>query len=210
MKILIIHKILPLTLLCETISFAEMINFDEMKEGERPTGWIVGVTGEGASRWAVVKDDTAPTPPYVLKQSGAGRFPWCVNEDLQLEMGYVEVKFKALSGKEDQAGGLVWRWKNKNTYYVARANALEGNVSLYYLLNGRRITLKYADAPVKAGVWHTLRVEFTETTIQVLLDKKTYIHMEDTHISGGGAIGVWTKADSVTAFDNFQWGSLAL
>ena len=71
------------------------------------------------------------------------------------------MKFKPLAGKQDQAGGVVWRWKDGDNYYVARANALENNVSLYYTENGRRITLKYVDAPVPANVWHTLRVEFS-------------------------------------------------
>ena len=99
---------------------------------------------------------------------------------------------------------MVWRWKDGDNYYVARANALENNVSLYYTENGRRITLKYVDAPVPANTWHTLRVEFTGTRIRVALNGKTYIELDDAHIKGAGAVGVWTKADSVTAFDDFQ------
>ena len=117
-----------------------------------------------------------------------------------------EVKFKPISGKEDQAGGLVWRWKDGNNYYVARANALENNVSLYYTSNGRRNTIKYVNAPVPAMAWHTLRVDFAGTRIKVSLDGKTYIDVEDTRISGAGAVGVWTKADSVTSFDDFLYG----
>jgi 3-keto-disaccharide hydrolase len=125
-----------------------------------------------------------------------------------LENGYVEVKFKALSGKEDQAGGVVWRWKDGDNYYVARANALENNVSLYYTANGRRNTIRYVDAPVPSNVWHTLRVEFSGKRIKVALDGKTYIELEDSRIPGPGAVGLWTKADSVTAFDDFSYGSL--
>jgi hypothetical protein len=80
-----------------------------------------------------------------------------------LSDGYVEVKFKALSGRSDQAGGVMWRWKDGNNYYIARANALENNVSLYYTANGRRNTIKYVDAPVPKNTWHTLRVDFTGT-----------------------------------------------
>jgi hypothetical protein len=124
-----------------------------------------------------------------------------------LEDGYVEVKFKALAGKEDQAGGVVWRWKDGDNYYVARANALENNVSLYYTANGRRNTLKYVDAPVPRNVWHTLRVEFAGTRIRVSLNGKTYIGLDDARIKGAGAVGLWTKADSVTSFDDFSYGS---
>ena len=156
----------------------------------------------------VEADPTAPSKPNVLKQSGSGTFPWCVKPDVQLADGYVEVKFKPVSGREDQAGGLVWRWKDGDNYYVARANALENNVSLYYTQNGKRNTLKYVDAPVPRNAWHTLRVEFAAKKIRVILDGKQYIEMDDDHFSAAGAVGVWTKADSVTLFDDFTYGSL--
>jgi hypothetical protein len=114
---------------------------------------------------------------------------------------------KPISGREDQAGGVVWRWKDGDNYYVARANALENNVSLYYTASGRRNTLKYVDAPVPRNVWHTLRVEFAGSQIRVALDGKTYIEFKDSHIAGAGAVGLWTKADSVTSFDDFSYGS---
>ncbi len=145
--------------------------------------------------------------PQVLQQSGSGTFPWCVKKDASLADGHVEVRFKALRGRQDQAGGVVWRWKDGDNYYVARANALENNVSLYYTEKGRRITLKYVDAPVPANTWHTLAVDFSGARIKVSLNGKTYIELEDAHIKGAGAVGVWTKADSVTAFDDFRYGA---
>ena len=172
-----------------------------------PAGWTAGVTGSGEPRWAVEADRTAPSAPHVLKQGGSGTFPWCVKQDASLADGYVEVKFKPLLGRQDQAGGLVWRWKDRDNYYVARANALENNVSLYYTEKGRRNTIRYVDAPVASNTWHTLRVEFREKHIRVALDGKTYIDLEDGHIAGAGAVGVWTKADSVTLFDDFSYGA---
>ena len=200
---------LIITVISMTTTFAQAAtdNFDDAKPGTLPAGWSAGVTGPGTPRWAVEADATSPSRPHVLKQSGKGTFPWCVKKDASLADGYVEVKFKPLTGTEDQAGGLVWRWKDGNTYYVARANALENNVSLYYTQNGRRITLKYVGAPVARNTWHTLRVEFFEKKIRVVLDGKPYIDMEDGHITGGGAVGVWTKADSVTLFDDFVYGA---
>ena len=118
------------------------------------------------------------------------------------------MKFKSEKGKEDQAGGVVWRWKSGDNYYVARGNALENNVSLYYTASGSRNTIKYVDAPVPPNVWHTLAVEFAGRRIKVLLDGKPYIEQEDDHIAGAGAVGVWTKADSVTAFDDFSYGAV--
>jgi hypothetical protein len=197
-----------LTVFAATASLAETASFDQDKPGALPQGWICGVTGGGSPRWAVEADSTAPSPPNVLKQTGNGAFPWCVKEKVSIADGFVEVKFKPERGREDQAGGVVWRWKNGGNYYVARANALENNVSLYYTAAGRRNTLKYVDAPVPANVWHTLRVEFAGKRIKVLLDGKPYIEQEDGRIVGAGAVGVWTKADSVTAFDDFSWGAL--
>jgi len=178
-------------------------HFDTDVLGKAPAGWTCGATGAGTPRWTVEGDPTAPTRPHVLKQSGAATFAWCVKDDMQAGDGAVEVKFKSLAGKEDQAGGVVWRWKNGDNYYVARANALENNVSLYYAKDGVRKTLAYKDAPVAPNVWHTLRVTFKGAAIQVALDGKVYIDARDAHISGTGKMGVWTKADSVTVFDDF-------
>lgn len=185
---------------------AETETFDRTNPGALPDGWECGVTGKGNAQWAVHADATAPSAPHVLQQSGQGSFPWCVKKNVSLADGFVGVKFKALRGKEDQAGGVVWRWKDGSNYYVARANALENNVSLYYTANGRRNTIKYVDAPVPANVWHTLRVQFVDKGIKVMLDGKQYIDLEDTHITGAGALGVWTKADSVTSFDDLTYG----
>ncbi len=167
------------------------------------------MTGRGAPKWAIEADRTAPSPPNVLKQSGAGTFPWCVKKEIALADGMVEVKFKPISGREDAAGGVVWRWKDGDNYYVARANALEDNVSLYYTQNGRRNTIKYVNAAVAKNQWHILRVEYSGKRIKVALDGKVYIEVDDDHIAGPGAVGVWTKADSVTAFDDFTYSPAA-
>ena len=185
---------------------AEKENFDSSTTGAPPAGWTAGVTGSGKARWEVTADASASSKPNVLVQSGRGAFPWCVKNGVALVDGYVEVKFKPVSGREDQAGGVVWRWKDGNNYYVARGNALENNVSLYYTEKGVRNTIRYVDAPVARGVWHTLRVDFSGSTIKVALDGKTYITVQDSHLTGPGSVGVWTKADSVTQFDDFSYG----
>lgn len=200
--------VIALTVFSSTAALAETTNFDKEKTGALPAGWIAGVTGRGSPQWAIEADSTAPSAPNVLKQSGSGTFPWCVKESVSIADGFVEVKFRPERGEEDRAGGVVWRWKNGDNYYVARANALENNVSLYYTEKGRRNTLKYVDAPVPANVWHVLRVEFAGKRIKVFLDGKPTIEHEDSHISGAGKVGVWTKADSVTAFDDFGYGAL--
>lgn len=186
-------------------AMAQTVPFDDHPVGQPPSGWTCGTTGKGTPRWAIEADSTAPSKPNVLKQSGEAAFPWCVKDDTRLENGVVEVKFKALSGKEDQADGLVWRFKDGGNYYVARANALENNVSLYYTVNGKRKTIKYVDAPVALNEWHTFRVDFYGETIRVSLNGKTYIDLKNDEIAGAGKAGVWTKADSVTLFDDFAY-----
>lgn len=198
-----------LTVLSASAAFAETDHFDKYARGTEPEGWTCGVTGNGTPKWAVDADPSAPSPPNVLRQSAAGTFPWCVTKAASLADGFVEVKLKPEKGREDQAGGIVWRWKDGDNYYVARANALENNVSLYYTANGKRTTIQYVNAPVPANLWHTLRVEFLGTRIKVLLDGKTCIEQEDGHIQGPGAVGLWTKADSVTSFDDFSYGTVA-
>jgi hypothetical protein len=196
-----------LTSIFTAAALAETVGFDKDAVGSAPAGWVCGVTGRGSPSWAVATDSSAPSRPNVLKQSGQGTFPWCAVKDASVSDGFVEVRFKPVHGREDRAGGVVWRFKDGENYYIARANALENNVSLYRTTHGSRHTIKYVNAPVAADQWHTLHVEFKGKRIRVSLDGKQYIEQEDDHISGSGSIGVWTKADSVTLFDDFSWGS---
>jgi hypothetical protein len=185
----------------------ETIPFDDAKVGALPSGWFAGVTGQGQPKWTVETDASAPSKPNVLKQSGEGTYPWCVKADTKLTDGFVEVKFKALTGKEDQAAGVVWRWKDRDNYYIARANALEDNVRIYHFLNGKRTQFKGANLKVTPNEWHTLRVDFAGARFTVTYDGQKLFEAEDNKITGSGAVGVWTKADSVTAFDDFSYAS---
>ena len=196
-----------LTMTATTATFADSDTFDDATIGTTPADWSCGVTARGTPKWMIEADASAPSKPNVLKQSGRGTFPWCVKKSVSIADGFVEVKFKPLEGREDQAGGVVWRWKDSDNYYVARANALENNVSLYYTENGNRNTIKYVDAPVAANQWHILRIDFAGKRIKIALDGKTYIDVADDHVTSEGAVGVWTKADSVTAFDDFSFGA---
>ena len=181
-------------------------NFDTTKPGELPSKWLAGVTGKGQSKWAVEADATAPSKPNVLKQSGEGTYPWCVNTNVSVKDGFVEVKFKPISGKEDQAGGLIWRWQDGDNYYIARANALEDNVTIYHTIKGKRTEKKRINVKVASNQWHTLRVDFAGNHFTVTFDGKKAIEWEDSTFKEPGAVGVWTKADSVTLFDDFSYG----
>ena len=186
---------------------AETVNFDDMKTGAPPTGWTATQTGSGSAKWSVEKDESAPSNPNVLKQSGAATFPVCIKNDTNLTDGFVEVKFKPVAGKEDQAGGVIWRVQDASNYYVARANALEDNVTIYHTINGKRVAFKNVNTKVMSGVWHTLRVDFAGNKFSVTFDGNQVIDATDESFANAGKVGVWTKADSVTEFDNFTYGA---
>lgn len=188
-------------------ALAETVNFDDMKTGSPPPGWTTTQTGKGEAKWAIVADDSAPSKPNVLRQSGEATFPVCFKDDTNLKNGFVEVKFKPLSGSEDQAGGLVWRCKDKDNYYVARANALEDNVTIYLTVNGRRAEKKRINTKVASNQWHTLRVDFEDNYCVVTFDGKKAFTWKDDTFKDAGKVGVWTKADSTTLFDDFSYGA---
>jgi len=197
---------LMIPFLAASASFAETDNFDQMKVGATPAGWTATKTGAGEAKWTVEKDSSAPSASNVLKQSGVAAYPVCIKDGPALKDGFVEVKFKPVGGKEDQAGGVIWRAKDADNYYIARANALEDNVTIYHTIKGRRVSFKNTDTKVTPGVWHTLRVDFTGNKFTVTLDGQKVIEATDDSIPDAGKVGVWTKADSVTLFDNFSCG----
>ena|SRR5947209_14006797 len=186
---------------------AETINFDGAMPGSPPPGWTATKTGKGEPKWTVEKDDSAPSKPNVLKQSGVAAYPVCLKNDTSLKDGFVDVKFKPVSGKEDQAGGVVWRARDADNYYLARANALEDNVCIYHVIKGKRTEKKRTDMKVASNEWHNLRVDFAGEHFTVTLDGKKAIEWDDKTFSEGGMVGVWTKADSVTLFDDFSYGA---
>jgi hypothetical protein len=187
-------------------AFANKVNFDDAKTGTVPSGWTATQTGSGSAKWSVEKDDSAPSKPHVLKQGGEATFPVCIKDDTKLKDGFVEVKFKPIAGKEDQAGGVIWRCKDKDNYYIARANALEDNVTIYHTIGGRRVAFKSINTKVTSGAWHALRVDFKGNQFTVTFDEHKVIEASDDSFSDAGKVGVWTKADSITLFDDFSYG----
>ena len=194
------------TLVATNIAMPDTINFDDLKTGAPPSGWTATQTGGGEAKWTVVQDASAPSKPNVLKQSGVATYPVCIKNAPNLKDGFVEVKFKPISGNEDQAGGVVWRAKDADNYYIARANALEDNVIIYHTIKGRRVSFKNTDTKVTSGVWHTLRVDFEGNRFTVTFDGKKVIEANDDSFADAGKVGLWTKADSVTLFDDFAFG----
>src|SRR6266436_3042252 len=204
-------KTLPILALMSSllseVALADIVNFDDLKTGAPPHGWTATKTGKGEAKWAVVADNSAPSKPNVLKQSGEATYPVCIKDDTSLKDGFVEVKFKPISGKEDQPGGVIWRCKDADNYYIARANANEDNVCIYYTVKGRRTEKKRINTKVASNQWHTLRVDFKDNYFVVTFDGKKAFGWKDTTFKDTGKVGVWTKADSTTLFDDFSYGA---
>jgi hypothetical protein len=195
-------------------AMAETLNFDDAAIGTPPDGWTLTMTGKGQPKWTVETESTAPSKPNVLKQSGQATFPVALRNGTSIRDGFVEVKFKALAGSEDRAAGLIWRAQDADNYYVVRANALEDNVVLYKTIKGVRSALDIVGrnggygvkAPVPANQWHSLRCEFAGARFRVLYNGQLMFEVEDASIGDAGMIGLWTKADSVTVFDDLKYG----
>ncbi len=198
---------------------SRVIRFDDAEEGRIPSGWISDMTHEGGSpRWEVVRDSTAPSGPNALAQLSAdatsARYPLAILNTVELRDGKVSVRFRPVSGTVDQAAGIVWRFKDRDNYYIVRANALENNVVLYKVESGKRTSLAPKGAPPKtygvkhpvpSGTWSTLAVEFLGGWFKVTMNGTALFEVEDPTFSQAGKIGLWTKADSVTNFDDFTY-----
>jgi len=189
---------------------AETATFESDAIGGPPRGWILTMTGRGTPKWTVERDEDGRA---VLKQSGKATYPLALKEGTNIQDGYAEIRFKPLSGSEDRAGGIVWRAKDANNYYVVRANALEDNVVLYKTVNGVRSSLDLVGqkggygvkTAVPANQWHTLRVEFVGARFNVVFNGKPLFAVEDATFPQAGMMGLRTKADSVTAFSGLAY-----
>ncbi|HEX7288063.1 MAG TPA: family 16 glycoside hydrolase [Candidatus Angelobacter sp.] len=183
--------------------------FDNDAAGQLPAKFHSARTGQGPeSKWAVMADATAPSKPNVAAQTSTDktdyRFPLLISDEGAFHDLDISVKFKAVSGSVDQAAGLVFRLKDANNYYVVRANALEGNYRLYHVVNGRRVQFAGANFKVTSGVWHELRVEATGNRFLCYFDGVKKIEASDDTFKDAGKVGLWTKADSVTYFDDLR------
>ena len=195
-----------------------IINFDSAVPGPLPAAWVSTMTSTGGPpRWEVLADNTAPSGPNVLGQLSSdttrGRFPLAILNALECKDGELSVKFKPVSGKVDQAAGLVWRYRDENHYYIVRANALEDNVVLYKVEGGKRTPLAPKGMPagtygvrhaVPTQAWSTLGVTFQGAVFTVYFNGQKLFKVEDVTFTGPGKVGLWTKADSATYFDDFR------
>jgi hypothetical protein len=184
-------------------------DFDSDPVGQLPASFHSARTGQGSeSKWAVISDPTAPSKPNVVAQTSTDttdyRFPLLIADGGAFRDLEVGVKFKAVSGRVDQAGGLVFRLKDPNNYYIVRANALEDNYRLYHVVDGRRRQFAGANFKITPGVWHELRVEAVGNRFICYYDGVKKIEATDDTFKDAGKVGLWTKADSVTSFDDLK------
>ena len=176
--------------------------------GKVPAGWKADKTGTGeGSVWKLVADDTAPSKTgLVLAQTAEspnGLFNICVAEDTKYKNVAISVAFKAIKGKLDQGGGIVWRYKDANNYYIARMNPLEDNFRVYKTVNGKRIQLAAKEElKVPVGEWHRMKIEHKGDHIECYLDGKQYLDVKDDTFKEAGKIGLWSKADAQSYFDD--------
>lgn len=184
-------------------------DFEDVAVGGQPQGFTFALTGGGGPmRWAVLEDPSSPAGPKVLAETSKDRtddrFPLAVLEGVTVRDVAVSVRFKPVSGTVDQAAGLVVRLRDERNYYVTRANALEGNVRLYRVVDGRRIQFAGVDAQVPRDRWQALSLQIEGNRFTVSLDGRELFTATDRTFADPGRVGLWTKADSLTHFDGLE------
>jgi hypothetical protein len=182
-----------------------MIAIDHMTLGLPPAGFIFARTGQGTQgEWTVSPDPTA-LAGRAIEQTSTDRtdyrFPLAIHDGVSASNVNAAIRFKAVAGKVDQAAGIVVRLRDADNYYVARANALEDNVRFYRVVGGRREQLDGANLKVTPNEWHTLGLRAEGERFTVSYDGKTLFSATDNTFPEAGGVALWTKADSVTRFD---------
>jgi hypothetical protein len=195
-----------------------VINFDHAALGKTPSEWTVLATDRGVSaHWEIRRDPSAPTQPYVFAQvSGDPRqdgFSLAILNTVSLRDGDISVRLKPVSGREEQGGGLVFRYRDEKNFYVVRADARDDEVAVYRVENGRSIPIRPRGAPasvtgvkhdLRPNVWSILKVSVRGGRFQVYVNHRRILQAEDSNSSVAGKVGLATRADSVTYFDDFR------
>ena len=186
-------------------------NFEESNIGEVPIGWKAEATnprGENAT-WEVIADYREGRQTKVLGMTNANgasgsTYNICWTDTITFKDGEIEVSFKAMSGREDQGGGPIWRVKDANNYYIVRFNPLENNFRLYYVKDGKRRQLDSKNIRLSPSAWHTIKIVHKGNRIEAYLNGKRLLECNDSTFLEAGGVGVWTKADASTYFDDFR------
>lgn len=195
----------PLSLSVETVNAQDTtVDFETSATGQTPEGFMVSFTGREQTRdWKVVDDSGNKVVAQLAKNKG-NCFNMLVLDNSQYKDLTLSVKIKAVSGSEDQGGGLVWRYVDNNNYYIARHNPLENNLRFYRVVEGSRKQLKSVDSDIPAGVWFTISIEMKGSKISCTLNGQNLIEVTDDTFTLPGKVGLWTKADAVSYFDEMR------
>jgi hypothetical protein len=199
-------------------SSANVITFDRASLGKTPPGWTVPVASRGVSpRWEIVQDPSAPRPPYVLAQVSSDprqdRLPLAIFDRVSVRDGDLSVRLKPVSGRQDRAGGLVFRYRDEKNYYVVRASAMGDEVALFKVENGRSIPISPRGMPpsafevkhdIRPNAWQILKISFHGNQFQVYVNHHRLFQAQDSTFTGPGKVGLCTVSDSVTYFDDFR------
>jgi hypothetical protein len=183
------------------------VDFEDRPAGDGgPPSFETGLTGKGGPvRWELLRDEDAPNGPTVLAETSgdatSDRFPLAILEGFEARDVAVSVRFKPVAGEVDQAAGLVVRLQDEDNYYIARANALEDNVRLYKVVDGKRRQFAGVDVEVSAGKWQELGLKVEGELFTVSLNGKKLLGATERTFAEAGKVGLWTKADSITYFD---------
>ena len=180
-------------------------DYESDKTNSIPTGWFSTVTGNNdAGHWELVANAGNKSVGQTSRAGSGYLFNLLVLNRYEPKNLVLSVNIKATAGKEDQGGGLVWRFQDNDNYYIARANPLENNFRLYKVINGNRKQLESYSLPVTDNIWHNIAVYHSADTIKCYYDGQLLLQHTDLSIDKAGKVGLWTKADAVTFFDNFQ------
>lgn len=201
--------LISLCLLWPSVVLGIEWRFEDATAGNLPGSWTATRTGIGAgSVWQVVEDTTAPSGKQVLAQLSSDGpkpvFNLCVTDETSYKDVDLSVSFKAIKGDIDQGGGPVWRYRDANNYYVCRMNPLESNFRVYKVVDGKRTQLGDSEVKLPLGEWHEIRVIHQGKRIRCFLDATLRLEVEDATFGEAGLVGLWTKADAVTHFDDLK------
>jgi len=189
-------------------------SFEEVEPGGLPGGWKIEATTRSPlplATWQVTRDASAPDGENVLtltspNHTARGAYNLCWTDKVRFKDGEIEVKLRGNTGEIDQGGGPIWRVKDKDNYYICRANPLESNLRVYYVKDGRRRQLATADVEVSTGTWHEIAIKHEGAHIECFFNGNKLLEVDDDTFPEAGGVGLWTKADAATSFDEFEVG----
>jgi len=191
--------------------------FENCEVGKIPNGWTQYYTGKSdTTDWKIVDDGGNKVLAQLSKEDVSGHFNEVVYDGFELKNVELKVKIKGVTGRRDQGGGFVWRFIDANNHYIVRENPLEDNVVLYKMENGVRTDLPLVGKGRTYGVdveplgmnWNTLSLTVVDDLFTVYLNGKQLYQVKDETFKNAGKVGLWSKADAVSYFDEFQVKSI--